>query len=192
MNLYKLKINIFGELWTLKKVDITNEDYQLYKSICSKIGKPIQEAIIDPFFYHKLGNNKISNFEELKGNVIIGLLNSSSNQVEIWFKNKKVQKLKIDELNNDYLLFPLFNSKLVSISSELRNGIYIEQKEFGFLGSFEVNLRSEFKIENLFFKLIHYDSKQILSQILYDGAVIPFRKKEPIIIYQNGFIIQTK
>ncbi|MGL2999403.1 hypothetical protein [Flavobacterium sp. RSSB_23] len=168
------------------------EEYEMYNSICSKIGKPIHEAIIDPFFYHRLGNENISNFEDLNGNVIDGLLNSSANQIEVWFKNKKVKKLKFKELNSEYLLFPLFNSELISISSDLENGIYVEQKEFGFLGSFVLNIEDEFNIENLFFKLIHYESKQILIQILYDSVIMPFKKKEPIIIFQNGFIVQSK
>lgn len=185
----KLKINLFGERWSFKKCDFTKEELELYNTICCKLNKPIHKAILDPFFYHFLGNNSILNFEDLKGVTLKGLLNSPKNQIEIWFKNKKVQKLTMSTFNNEYLLFPLYKSKSIEITPKLEDGIYVEQKEFGFISSYEFIIENEFNIDNLCFHLINFDSKQILNKFTYTNQNPIEIKKEPVIIYQNGFII---
>lgn len=118
-----------------------------------------------------------------------GLLNSPKNQIEIWFKNKKVQKLTMSTFNNEYLLFPLYKSETIEITSKLEEGIYVEQKEFGFISSYEFILQDEFNIENLCFHLINFDNKQILNKFTYANQKPIEIKKEPLIVYQNGFII---
>jgi hypothetical protein len=185
----KLKINIFGELWSFKKFDFSKEELELYTAICHKLKMPIHKAVLDPFFYHFLGNNSISNYEDLKGMTLKGLLNSPKNQIEIWFKNKKVQKLTMSTFNNEYLLFPLYKSETIEITSKLEEGIYVEQKEFGFISSYEFILEDEFNIENLCFHLINFDNKQILNRFTYTNKKPIGIKKEPLISYQNGFII---
>jgi len=185
----KLKINLFGERWSFKKCYFTKEELELYNTICCKLNKPIHKAILDPFFYHFLGNNSILNFEDLKGVTLKGLLNSPKNQIEIWFKNKKVQKLTMSTFNNEYLLFPLYKSKSIEITPKLEDGIYVEQKEFGFISSYEFIIEEEFTIDNLCFHLINFDSKQILNKFTYTNQNPIEIKKEPVIIYQNGFII---
>lgn len=185
----KLKINLFGERWSFKKFDFSKEELVLYTAICHKLKMPIHKAILDPFFYHFLGNHSISNYEDLKGMTLKGLLNSPKNQIEIWFKNKKVQKLTMSTFNNKYLLFPLYKSEIIEITAELKEEIYVEQKEFGFIGSYEFILEDEFNIENLCFYLINFDNKQILNRFTYANKKPIEIKKEPLIVYQNGFII---
>lgn len=185
----KLKINLFGERWSFKKFNFSKDELEFYNSICFKLKKPIHKAILDPFFYYFMGNTSISNFDDLKGITLNGLLNSPKNQIEIWFKNKKVQKLNMSNLNNEYLLFPLYHSEKVEITSKLEEGIYIEQKEFGFISSYEFILEDNFNIENLIFHLINFDNKQILNKFNYYNQKPIEIKKEPMIIYQNGFIV---
>lgn len=185
----KLKINIFGERWSLKKFDFSKEELELYNVICHKLNVPINKAILDPFFYHFLGNSSVLNYEDLKGMTLKGLLNSPKNQIEIWFKNKKVQKLTMSTFNNEYLLFPLYKSETIEMISKLKEGIYVEQKEFGFISSYEFILDDEFNIENLCFHLINFDNKQILNKFTYTNNKPIEIKKEPLIVYQNGFII---
>lgn len=185
----KLKINLFGERWSFKKCDFTKEELELYSTICYKLKKPIHKAILDPFFYHFLRNSSISNYEDLNGMTMKGLLNSPKNQIEIWFKNKKVQKLTMSTFNNEYLLFPLYKTETIEIISKLEEGIYVEQKEFGFISSYEFILEDEFNIENLCFNLINFDKKQILNKFTYSNQKPIEIKREPVIIYQNGFII---
>jgi len=185
----KLKINLFGERWSFKKFDFSIEELELYTAIGHKLKMPIHKAFLDPFFYHFLGNSSISNYEDLKGMTLKGLLNSPKNQIEIWFKNKKVQKLTMSTFNNEYLLFPLYKSETIEVTSELKEGIYVEQKEFGFIGSYEFILEDEFNIENLCFHLINFDNRQILNKFTYANHKPIEIKKEPLIIYQNGFII---
>jgi hypothetical protein len=91
--------------------------------------------------------------------------------------------------NNEYLLFPLYKAETIEITSKLEEGIYVEQKEFGFIGSYEFIIGDEFNIENLCFHLINFDNKQILNKFTYANQKQIEIKKEPLIIYQNGFII---
>jgi hypothetical protein len=167
----KLKINLFGERRSFKKFDFSIDELELYTAISHKLKIPIHKAFLDPFFYHFLGNSSISNFEDLKGITLKGLLNSPKNQIEIWFKNKKVQKLAMSTFNNEYLLFLLYKSEIIEITSEFKEGIYVEQKEFGFIGSYEFILEDEFNIENLCFHLMNFDNKQILNKITFCNTI---------------------
>ena len=189
MSYHKLKINLFGERWTLKKVILSMPEKVLLDSYCKKINVSEHQAVIDPFFYHFANNDSLKSIDDLKTITLQGLLNSPKNQIEIWFKNKKVQKLKMEQFNNDYLLFPLYRSKVVEINSKLENGIYLEQKEFGFISSFEFNLDDDFFIEDLTFHLINLGSKQILNKFTYNNKIPTEIKREPMIIYQNSFSV---
>ena len=189
MSYHKLKINLFGERWTLKKVILSMPEKVLLDSYCKKFNVSEHQAVIDPFFYHFVNDDALKSIDDLKSITLQGLLNSPRNQIEIWFKNKKVQKLKMEQFNNDYLLFPLYRSKVVEINSKLENGIYLEQKEFGFISSFEFNLDDDFFIEDLTFHLINLGNKQILNKLTYNNKIPTEIKREPMIIYQNSFSV---
>jgi hypothetical protein len=107
MILNKLKINLFGEIWKLKKLIIPDKFMEVIENYSITKSQSITDVITDPFFYHKLQNKKIQSVEDWEGNYIEGLINTPKNNIEIWYKNKKVQKLKINDLNNELLLFSL-------------------------------------------------------------------------------------
>lgn len=121
---------------------------------------------------------------------IEGLVNNSKNQIEIWYQGKKVQKLKINDLNNDFLLFPLYNVSTLKIDNNLTPGIYLEQKEIGLFGSYYINNAPNFNLENLQFEVLKYRDKVLVSKILYKNQPIPLNKKETSINYQFGFTVE--
>lgn len=93
----KLKINLFGELWTLKKVVLNPMEQEYFEQIASRINLPLYQALLDPFFYFHLKLNTIPSLDKLSGEMIIGLMNTTKNQIEIWLDGKKILKLKLDE-----------------------------------------------------------------------------------------------
>ena len=85
----KLKINVFGELWTLKKVVLTPIEMEYYNNFALGMNQPLHQALLDPFFYPKLRLESTTSFLDLRGNVISGVTENSSNQIDLWFDGKK-------------------------------------------------------------------------------------------------------
>jgi len=185
----KLKVNLFGESFRLMKIIVEKEKESHWSEIAARLHKPLEEALTDPFFYHYLNNKKVKSIEDITEVITEGLINNSKNQIEIWYQGKKVQKLKIDELDSSLLLFPLYTFSLAKIVGNLQSGIYVEQKEIGLYGSFEISEISNFNIENLEFKLVEYKEKLLVNQLEYQKQPLKLKKKDTIVIYQNGFKI---
>lgn len=181
----KLKINLFGECWKLKKISGSVEQMLSWENISLKMNQPLIEALIDPFFYHLLNDEKIKSIDDIPGEISEGMLNTYKNQIEIWYKNKKVQKLKIDDLKPELLLFPLYNIKLNKATNK-ENGIYIIEKGIGMVGSYETNI-TDFFIENLEFILLEANGITVLQNFKYQDQLLTFKKKDILITYQNGY-----
>jgi hypothetical protein len=183
-----LKINIFGEQWTLNKVILNPIEQEYFDNIASRLKLPLHKALLDPFFYHHLKLTSIPSLNKLPSEKISGLLNSNKNQIEIWLDGKKISKLKFEELNQEQYLFPLYNSHKSIIENTHKVGIYIEQKEIGFIGSYEFKIES-FNLENLQFEVIELNSQLLLQNITYTNCKTIFKKRETLITYQNSYEI---
>lgn len=188
MSSNKLKINLFGESWKLKRLTLAEALLQTLEETASRMKQPLVEVIIDPFFYHYLKIKTIQSIDDLPGNYTEGLINSPKNQIEIWCKNKKVQKLKIDDLNEELLLFPLYNTTVQKANHSVANGVYIEQKKIGLIGSFEI-ITDNFNIDDLEFQLLQTDKLTILERLIYKNQVLISKKKDTLITFQNCFEI---
>ncbi|WP_124019499.1 hypothetical protein [Flavobacterium laiguense] len=186
----KLKINLFGEVWKLKQLLLPLELLKTFEETASRMKQPLIEVIIDPFFYHYLKSKTIQSVEDLQGKSIERLINSTKNQIEIWYKNKKVQKLKINDLKEELLLFPLYNTTIHNKNSSLEDGIYIEQKEIGLVGSFEINT-DDFNINNLEFQLVQTKEDIFLINLMYKNQALVCKKKDTLITFQNCFEINS-
>ena len=185
----KLKINLFGELWTLKKVVLNPMKQEYFEQIASRLNLPLYQALLDPFFYFHLKLNTIPSLDKLPGEMIIGLMNTAKNQIEIWLDGKKIRRLKFDELNQDQYLIPLYNTKIAMVNNSNIQGIYIEQKEIGFISSYEFKTE-KFDIADLQFNFIELNNQLLLQNVTYQNCKTIFKKKETLINYQNSFIIE--
>jgi hypothetical protein len=186
----KLKINLFGELWTLKKVVLNPMEHEYFEQIASRLKLPLHKALLDPFFYFHLKLNSIPGLDKLHGEMIIGLMNTSKNQIEIWLDGKKIRKLKFEEIIQDQYLFPLYSSRKSIIDNTTIPGIYIEQKEIGFIGSYEFKIEN-FILEDLLFNLIELNNQLLLQNVTYPNCKTIFKKKETVINYQNSYRIEN-
>jgi hypothetical protein len=122
----------------------------------------------------------------LPGNKISGLLNSAKNQIEILLNGKIIRKLHFKDLNQEQLLFPLYNVQKTEVIKEYNPGIYVEQKAIGFIGSYEIKL-DQFTIDDLKFHLMQCNDKQLLQQVSYQNRSFRFRRRETLVVYQNSF-----
>jgi hypothetical protein len=184
----KLRINVFGELFTLKRVVLNPMEQDYYELIAARLKQPLHLAVLDPFFYYHLKLNSIPSLDKLPCKNFNGLMNTPKNQIEIWLDGKKILKLKLDELNQDQYLIPLYNTKITMVNSSNKQGIFIEQKEIGFLGSYEFQT-TNFNIEDLQFELLELNNQLLLQNINYTNCKTIFKKKETLITYQNSYKI---
>jgi hypothetical protein len=180
-----LKINFHGESWTLKKFECNDYDLQECLKVAARMEVPLSKALLDPFFYYYLKIPSIASTEHLPGTKWSGLLNTPKNQIEIWYDGTKIRKLHIADIDQDLLLFPIYNKTKTEIKEEYSTGIYVEQHAIGFLGSYELNIES-FNLEDLQFNLLQFNDKLLLQQPTYSNQKLRFRKKETLLTYQNG------
>lgn len=184
----KLKINLFGESFKIKRLAISTPQNVLWQSIAIKMKQPLCKVLVDPFFYYLLSDELIQKYEDIEGEVQHGLMNTSKNNVEIWFQKKKIQKLKINDLNEELLLFPLYSSVKTEFTFCDVNGYYIEERAIGLVGSYEIYI-DNFKIEDLEFRLFEVNGMTILQELNYQKKPLMCKKIESLIIYQNGYIV---
>jgi hypothetical protein len=185
----KLKINFHGESWTLKKFECNDDNLKECLKVAAKMKLPLAKALLDPFFFYYLKIPAIASTEHLPGTKWSGILDSPKNQIEIWYDGKKIRKLHIADIDQDLLLFPIYNKNKIEIIKEYSPGIYVEQQAIGFVGSYELNVES-FDLQDLQFNLLQFNDKLLLQQPTYSNQKLLFRKKETLLIYQNGFEIE--
>jgi hypothetical protein len=183
-----IKTNLFGEVLTLKRVVLNPMEQEYYELIAARIRQPLHQALLDPFFYYHLKLNSVDSMEKLPCEEVSGLMNTNKNQIEIWLEGKKILKIKLDELNQDQYLFPLYNIKKSVHNNQNNSGIYIEQKEIGFIGSYEFKIE-KFEMADLQFDFLEINEQLLLQNVAYPNCNSAFKKKETLITYQNSFVI---
>ena len=167
----KLKINLFGDGESLIHLKLPADKRSELASAATRQGLQFPDALGDPFYYHRLNDRKWLSMRDLNQVILHrGLLNTRKNQIEAWFAGKKVMKVKIGELLNEMVLFPLCN---VSINDEpaLAEGIYIRQTEVGLIASYETQTE-RFDIDSLQFHFIG----QLMCGISHQTGTIKFKK----------------
>jgi hypothetical protein len=185
--LQKLTINLFGEGQALFHVTLTTEQQKTLQKIAEGLQMSITQALLDPFFYHRLNNNRIKSVEGLKPQVLYsGLLNTSKNQIEIWFGGRKVLKVKMHDLLDEMVLFPLYNIIMRTNRHTEMKGIFIEQREIGLIAKYEL-YKADFKIEALQFEIANSDDQQLLTGLVYEDVRLTANKKETLINYQTSY-----
>lgn len=184
----KLKINLFGENRVVRKVLLSEDDILLYTKVAAKMDQSLSQALLDPFFYYLLKAPGVDSLDNLNCEHWEGLINNNKNQIEVWFQNKKIQKCKIDLLIDELLLFPLFQTSEISSIEVSEPGFYIDQKEVGLVNSFELMLE-KFDINQLLFEISNFENTIHLSGLKYKDITISKKRKDTIITYQNGFIV---
>lgn len=186
----KLKINLFGEWWSLRKLKLNPIEQEYFTQIANRLQQPLHQALLDPFFYHYLRLNTIPSLDKLPCEKLGGLLGSTNHQVEVWIDGKKSQKILQSELDPTQYLFPLYKTEVNHLTLNDTPGIYIEQKEVGFIGSYEFQT-NDFSIDNLVFNLLQTHHQLLLQSITYPNCKVVFKEKETLINYQHSYVVDS-
>ncbi|WP_227021001.1 hypothetical protein [Arenibacter algicola] len=181
-------MDFFGEGVCIKKGAFNDELLNRMKLTALKLNQPVEDAIIDPYFYYLLKDAKVKSIEDIGQTIVKGLINTHKNRIEIWYKGKKVQKLTMNDLNNQYLLFPLFQTKTKNIELQNNLGLYAKCIEIGLVARYEIMV-DNFSFDSLVFYTFKYDGEVILSTVSYDNKYLKLKKKDTLITYQNGYSI---
>lgn len=186
----KIKINLLGDGIELRYLQLDVARYNQWTEIAERQKRNLADLLIDPFFYHKLKDEKIASFLDLESSVTSGILNTERSQVEIWFNRHKVLKVKMYDLFNESLLFPLYkleNAHKLN-SNKLEKGFYIIRKEIGLVASLELEIEAEkLEIDNFIFDTNDFESERFLSRIKYQNQEMKFKKSDSLTTFQTCF-----
>jgi hypothetical protein len=189
----KLKINLFGESWKLKRLEIDQNLAFELEARCKDLKVNIGSALMDLSFYEVLKYPKIKSIEDITFYEIGGLMNRRQCQIEIWFNGKKKLKLNLNNLFRPNTLFNLYQTSHVEIKqNELESGIYIIDNEIGLIASYELEIEN-FRIDEIGFNLLSFlsesQSTEVLSNIFYQNSLIKLKRSDLLLKKTDGFII---
>jgi hypothetical protein len=137
-----------------------------WEEIAIKQNRTLIELLLDPFFYYKLKNKNFNSLEEFPCDKFSGMLTENKNQVEFWFKNKKIFKSNTAEIVNEMFLFPMFNLQQAQDSFTSQKGIYLVNKEIGNLGVYELKVQEEkLLLDNFIVETELFQRSKIISSI---------------------------
>ncbi|MFD2909580.1 hypothetical protein ACFSX9_12650 [Flavobacterium ardleyense] len=184
----KLKITWFGEGIEYRKLELPVATLQRWEVVAGDYKKEFPAIIIDPFFFLKLKEENWDSLEVVPYVETIVLLPTPKNQIEIWFKKKKIAKLRIQDVLSQQTLFPLFKNNFKPF--ELEKGLHIKQKTIGQIASFEILLDFDFiTFEDIEFQFVKIDDLDVLQGLHIKGVIIPFKKKDSNVVSQDALVI---
>lgn len=186
----RLKINLHGVGWRLKKLDLSFDDFEKLKAKALHLKLPFNEAIFDSELFEDELISGIYNYEGLSGETQSGLMDFKS-QLEIWFAGKKILKFTMNDLFPENLLFPLYKLQTETFDfTALKPGIYIEQEEIGLIASYN-ELVNDFHINDLTFDVCELNKTEKKSRILQGiklcGKALAINRMDSLITRQHCF-----
>lgn len=192
----KLKVNLFGETWKMKRLHIEESLLQKINLTCGKYSLNIAEVILDLTFYDLLNEPSIASVFDFEYTQVGGLMNTPKSQVEIWFNSKKIKKLKLIEVFKQNTLFDLYHTTNIDASfDDLEEGIYIIDYEIGLFGSYEKQIE-KFSIDLMNFGLLKFKTNteniELLSDIFYDEELLKSSKEDLLITRSECLILHKK
>ena len=189
--LISLKAKLYGESYKIHRLHFDNKYASQFHEVAVKLGEPLEEALLNINFFNHLKIKKIESLQDLKQSTYGGLIYNEKGQIEIWLGRRKLLKLKLEDLFHQQTLFPLYQTKFNKINSNLKSGLYLEEKEIGNIGIYETKIEN-FEIEKLIFHLskvaftgIGY---QLLNEICYNTSTLQSIKSDTLLRYQRCFI----
>ncbi|WP_445956553.1 hypothetical protein [Yeosuana sp.] len=186
-----LRVKLYGESFKLHKLKLDLKLLPLFKNCADKIGEPLHLALLNINFFSVLDIKEFQTLNNITDYTFSGLINNNRNQVEISWGKRKISNIKTDELFRPRTLFPLYNIQfnLVDVN-ELKPGIYIEEREIGLIGSYEIEVENlkidllKFYLTKINFSNVDYE---LLNMIAYREQILPCVKSDALLRYQSSF-----
>jgi len=186
-----LKVKLYGESYKIHRLHFDTKHASLFQEVAVKLGEPLEDALLNIKFFDYLKIKEIQSVQDLIQSSYGGLLNIEKSQMEIWFGRRKLLKLKLVDLFHQQTLFPLYQTKFNRINTNLKPGLYIEEKEIGNIGIYEIKI-DQFDIDDLVFHLSEVsfteETHQLLNEIRYKNQHLQLIKSDTLLRYQRCFI----
>ena len=188
-----LKIKIYGASLIIHRIGFRADSLEKFKTTLKSSDDAIELALLDPFFYHKLGIKDIQSIQDLIYSSYGGLMNTNKSQVEIWRGRKRLATLKLEAIINPVTLFPLFSieTKRLDVNS-FEKGLFFEEQEIGLLGTYEFGSQN-FNIDYLIFEILtmNYLNNELalLNSICYNNEQLVSTKTDTLVTSQRCFRI---
>lgn len=172
----KVKINLFGESWSLKELELSNDLKAKIDPAISQSSDELTNLLLDLSFYEKLGIPEIKSIADFPGASIKGLQNTPKSQLEIWLNGKKILKISLKALFNQNTLFKLYHTQETTIDFEdLGEGIYVFEQEMGLVACYQLTT-AKFNIDRLVFRLLKFRMNgsytEILTEIFWEDKLL--------------------
>ncbi len=152
----KIKINLFGESWSLKELELdeTLQSKLLFRA--NQLNRDLSDLLLDLSFYEELNLPNLKSITDLPSTCIKGLRNTPKSQLEIWLNGKKILKIRLEPIFNQNTLFQLYHTHETIVDfKDLDQGIYVFEQEMGLIASYQFNTL-KFCIDQLSFGLLKF------------------------------------
>lgn len=185
-----LKVKLYGESYKIHRLHIKTEYLLEFQEVADKLREPLDIALLNVFFFKYLKIKEIKTIQDLKQSTYSGLINNKKSQLEVWLGRRKLLKLKLDTLFYQQTLFPLYQTQFNRVNTNLKSGLYLEEKEIGNIGIYETKIE-KFEIDDLVFHLSEISFTGIryhlLNEISYDKNNLQLLKSDTLLRYQRCF-----
>jgi hypothetical protein len=111
---YKLKINLFGESQTFKRVSLDPIQKIEYETIAQLMKQPLHQALIDPYFYFLLKKTTFSPLRILEDSPTKYCLTPLKIKSRFGIKTKKSKNSKLTTSSKNYYFFLCIAPKLLN------------------------------------------------------------------------------
>jgi hypothetical protein len=176
----KIKIQFIGTFIKYKVIDLDAIELEYFRAVANRIGIEFEEALIDPFFYHKLKLDKYQSNEDLNGIFYFGLDIDSFHQIEVFINGFKKQKFSYFDLNLENVLFPLYSSE-ITYPNILQNQLVIRTREKG-----SINYTFQNNTEKPIDEIITFNFFEIKNELLLCGLQV---EESKLIINRTDTVI---
>jgi hypothetical protein len=180
----KIKIQLIGTFNSCIAVELDAMEQTYFDIIAKRMGVSLLDAIIDPYFYHLLRLEKYQSYLDLKGSRYFGLDVNSFHQIEVFVDGHKKQKFSYFDLNPENLLFPLYNTNIISNQIFSESPLLVRTKEKGSV-NFVLQYPTTFPIDEILsFTILKTDNELLLSEVNFAKNNLPINKSDTIIVEQ--------
>lgn len=177
-------LNLFGTSLRIWKCYIPKQKFEYFEKCRLELNLDWVSFLFDLEILNKLGYTNWSDLSATKAESYFILNNS--NTIEIKLGHKRVLKSKIQEIENHGLLFPLYNTKYIRESNEVREDfklIQLIQEEIGLFGKYRIET-DYFDINNFEFNILKnsiYNHSNLLKSVKFQGMKLRSKNDDSLI-----------
>ena len=177
-------LNLFGTSIRVWKCYIPNQKFEYFEKCRIELNLDWVGFLFDLEILNKLGYSNWSDLSSTKAETYFSLRNA--NTVEIKLGNKRILKSQILEIENQGLLFPLYNTKYIVDSNEVKADyklIQLIQEEIGLFGKYQIET-DYFDINDFEFNILQnsiYNQLNLLKSVEYQGLILKSKNDDLLV-----------